>query len=93
MAKRFTNKTRNKVVAKVERFFTWDNKIGGLFSNYDDEHDTVTRVYIGDLSWCGLYLSISKSVISTNEQIARIGGYVNTFHEINQFIKQVKLIG
>lgn len=97
MSKRFTNKMYNKVVAKVDRHFTWDRKSmddeSVLFIRKTDDN-TYIAVYVRKPSQIGMYLSIDKHVGSLlNDPMVEHGVYAKSYHEINEWIKLIKLIG
>lgn len=83
-----TQKQMNKLIAKVDRYFTWDSRtieVGeGIRVRNNDSgiYIHIQRDKYG--MWC--YLLDSKRNIKFAE-------HRKTFKEINDFIKMVKLIG
>lgn len=92
--KMFSNKTYRKVVAKVDRWLTWEHKHvfndATVFHVYNND-GTCVHVFVYKASECGMYLSIVKK--RDTDEVARISGHAKKMSDINLFIKQVKLIG
>lgn len=78
----------NKLIATVDRHFTWDKREMNIneYSAFDYERNAYVHVKRTPYGiWC---------FISTNN--VKFGEFINTFHELhelNNFIKMVKLIG
>lgn len=95
--KKFNNKTRNKFVAKIDRYFTYETKYEDdtytSFHSYYPENDKRIHIFIGKSDEYGMFVSITEKRISTGCEIVSYSKRLKTFADISTVIAMVKLIG
>lgn len=87
---RFDKKTVNKVIGKIDRYFTWDSRYitnGKSARFHDDDRNCYVSVNNTALGlWC------FYRVVNNGKEVKN-GNYCTTFREIREFLDRVMLIG
>lgn len=91
--RKFRKKQLNKIIAKVDRYFTYDKRTlvpGERFMAIEYDGKSFVDIcethckYLG--IWC--YYSVVR-----NGQTIKYGNYCKTYKELNEFVRKVQLIG